>query len=61
MDRLGARTTNQSNNSVSLFKAADLAPLGSFPMGAGSGVTGAASDGVNFWIALSTTNKLARF
>ena len=52
--------TNDSNN-VSLWKAADLTPLGAFPTGAGTKPIGACSDGVNFWIALSGTNQLARF
>ena len=53
--------TNQTGDTVSLFKAADLSPIGSFPMGAGTGVVGAASDGIHFWIALQSANKLARF
>jgi hypothetical protein len=53
--------TNQAGNSVSLWKANDLTPLGSFSTGAGSGPFGACSDGLNFWITLSNTNKLARF
>ena len=53
--------TNHDGNSVSLWKAADLTPLGSFPTGTSTGPTGACSDGVNFWITLRTTNKLARF
>jgi S-layer homology domain len=53
--------TNNSGSSVSLWKAADLAPLGSFATGAGSSPTGAASDGINFWIALNGTGQLARF
>ena len=46
---------------VVLFKAADFTQLGLFPAGAGTNPTGAASDGVNFWVALSATGKLARF
>jgi hypothetical protein len=53
--------TNLSENRVSLFKAADLTPLGFFPTGAGSNPQGACSDGVNFWVVLSNTNRLARF
>jgi hypothetical protein len=44
---------------VSLWKAADLTPLGSFPTNAIAG--GACSDGINFWITLSGAGKLARF
>ena len=46
---------------VSLWKAADLAPLGTFPMGGGTGPFGASSDGVNFWVSLVFGNKLIRF
>jgi hypothetical protein len=53
--------TNPSGNSVSLWKAADLTPLGSFPTGAGTNPFGACSDGLNFWITLGGTAKLARF
>ena len=56
----GQRTlaTNNSGDSVSLWKAADLAPLGSV-ITTGS-PAGACSDGANFWIALQA-GKLARF
>jgi hypothetical protein len=53
--------TNAVGKSVSLWKAADLTPLGSFPTGVGTTPVGACSDGLNFWITLPTTNKLARF
>jgi hypothetical protein len=53
--------TNNEGHSVSLWKAADLTPLGSFPTGDFTRPFGACSDGLNFWIALSGTNKLARF
>jgi hypothetical protein len=53
--------TNAPGHSVSLWKAADLAPLGSFSTGVGSGPVCTCSDGLNFWITLPTTNKLARF
>ena len=45
--------------SVTLWKAADLSPLGSIPIGTGS--WNACSDGVNFWLTLLVSNKLARF
>ena len=51
--------TNQSSTTVSLWKAADLTPLGSFSVGAEP--LGACSDGLNFWVALVGTGKLARF
>jgi hypothetical protein len=53
--------TNFSGNSVSLFKAADLSPLGSISTGAGSRPSGACSDGMNFWVTLNGTDRLARF
>jgi hypothetical protein len=53
--------TNPSGNSVSLWKAADLTPLGSFPTGVDTHPFGACSDGLNFWITLGGTAKLARF
>ena len=53
--------TNVSGNSVSLWKAASLTPLGSFPLPAGSAPIEACSDGVNFWIALLNGHRLARF
>jgi hypothetical protein len=52
---------NGSGNSVSLWKAADLTPLGTFSTGASTGPFGACSDGLNFWITLRNTAKLARF
>jgi hypothetical protein len=48
-------------DSVSLFRAADFAPLGSFATGADSTPVGACSDGLNFWIILNRLDKLARF
>jgi hypothetical protein len=52
--------TNGAGNTVSLWKAAELTPLGSFPIGI-SGPFGACSDGLNFWLTLPNTGKLARF
>ncbi len=51
--------TNVTGNSVSLWKAADLTPLGSFPTG--SDPSGACSDGLNFWLTLPGIGKLTRF
>jgi hypothetical protein len=53
--------TNDSGNSVSLWKAADLTALGSFATGASTGPFGACSDGISFWITLFNTDKLVRF
>ena len=53
--------TNFQTDTVSIFRAADLAPLGSFSTGTGSEPNGVASDGINFWIALQGAGQLARF
>jgi DNA-binding beta-propeller fold protein YncE len=55
---------NKDGNSVSLWKATDLSPLGNFSTGTTSGGSSPAavcSDGLNFWIALSNYDKLAKF
>jgi hypothetical protein len=52
---------NNLGNSVSLWRASDLSPLGSVSTGANTSPSGVCSDGRNFWITLSATNKLARF
>ncbi len=51
--------TNAIGNSVSMWHAASLAPIGSSVVGASP--FGACSDGINFWIALAGDNALARF
>jgi DNA-binding beta-propeller fold protein YncE len=53
--------TNQLGDSVSLWNATDLSPLGSSSTGPGTQPWGVCSDGFNFWIALSRTDKVARF
>jgi hypothetical protein len=53
--------TNFIGDSVSLWKAADLTPLGSFPTGTNTKPLGACSDGIDFWIVLSNVNQIARF
>jgi DNA-binding beta-propeller fold protein YncE len=53
--------TNIFQDRVSLFKAADLSPLGFFSTGASSNPQGACSDGVNFWVVLNAGQRLARF
>ena len=50
--------TNLSGN-VSLWKAADLSPLGAFPVGAPA--SGVCSDGFSFWITIPSQNKVVRF
>ena len=47
--------------SVTVYRATDLTSLGKFALPSGSEPLGACSDGVNFWIALQTSNKLGRF
>lgn len=49
------------SGSISLWKAADMTALGSFPTGASSLPIGACNDGINFWITLSGAGNLARF
>jgi DNA-binding beta-propeller fold protein YncE len=53
--------SNNFGDSVSLWKAADLTPLGAFSTGTGSAPWGACSDGFNFWVVLQGTGRLARF
>ena len=57
--------TNAGGDSVSLWKASDITPIGSFSTGADNRPQGACSDGLNFWITLrlppSSADKLARF
>jgi DNA-binding beta-propeller fold protein YncE len=48
-------------DSVSLWNAADLSPIGSFGTGASTTPFGACSDGINFWITLNSAGQLARF
>ena len=52
--------TNVAGFSVSLWNAADLSPLGTFPAGMNTQPYGACSDGLNFWVTLSNVGKLAR-
>jgi hypothetical protein len=49
-----------SSGSLSLWKAADLTPLG-FLSVPGMAPIGVASDGVNFWIAMTGSHQLVRF
>ena len=53
--------TSANGNSLSLWKAADLTPLGSFATGLGTSPYGVCSDGVNFWVTLAGTGQVARF
>jgi len=53
--------TNFNGDRVSLFRASDFSPIDNISTGGGSSPWGACSDGVNFWITLLSTGKLARF
>jgi hypothetical protein len=53
--------TNFDGNSVSLWKAADLTPLGSLSTGPDTRPNWACTDGVNFWITLGVGARLLRF
>ena len=56
----GERILVTNVSTVSLWKASDLTPLGSF--GGATSVSGACSDGLNFWLTLELTpGVLARF
>ena len=57
----GERILITCHSQVSLFRATDFAALGSCSTGLNSHPQGVASDGLNFWITLSSTGKLARF
>ena len=51
--------TNIDTKTVSLFRAADFTPLGSFPTPGSP--WGACSDGNAFWVAINGDGRLARF
>jgi hypothetical protein len=54
--------TERDTGNVSLWKAADLTPIGTFPIAsASSDPFGACSDGVSFWITLHGGSALVRF
>jgi hypothetical protein len=53
--------TNGAGDSVSLWKATDFTPLGTFSTGAGTAPLGVCGDGLNFWITLQDADRLARF
>jgi hypothetical protein len=54
-ERMLVTNYNSADNTVSLWKATDLSPLGSFSLWpiANKSPTGACSDGLNFWVTLS--------
>lgn len=53
--------TNPHGQCVSVWKASDLTPIGTFSTGADTTPIGVCSDGLNFWITLQGTGDLARF
>ena len=53
--------TNQGNDSVTLFRAADLSLIGNVQLDSGAAPYGACSDGINFWITLRGSSELLRF
>jgi hypothetical protein len=52
--------TNRNGESLSLWKATDLSPIGTFSA-ALTLPSRACSDGINFWIVLADPSQLARF
>lgn len=54
--------TNTGGTTVTMWKAADLGVIGTYPLLTTGGAQpfGVCSDGINFWITI-TSNKLARF
>lgn len=53
--------TDYLGDRVSLWKAADLTPIGTFSTGTTTHPYGVCSDGLNFWITFYLANKLVRF
>ena len=53
--------TSIAGDQVSLWKAADLTPIGAFGLGPTTLPSGACSDGIQFWIALYGRGMVARF
>jgi hypothetical protein len=53
--------THDDGSMISLWKAADLTPLGTVDPGGSTSPMGVCSDGLNFWIALGGPGQLARF
>lgn len=54
-------TNGADSDSVSLWKASDLTPIGTFSTGSNTDPYGVCSDGLSFWIVLEGASKLARF
>jgi S-layer family protein len=52
--------TNPGNDSVTLFRSADLSLIGNVPLAPGAHPFGVCSDGINFWVTLRGSNQLLR-
>jgi len=52
---------NAAPETVSLFRAGDLAPLGEFPTAMATVPRGVCSDGINFWVTQGAQGGLERF
>jgi hypothetical protein len=53
--------TNNTGDSVTVFKAADLSVVTNVPMAPYTSPAGSCSDGINFWFTVNTPNTLLRF
>jgi hypothetical protein len=49
------------SGSVSLWRASNLTPIGTFSTGGGTSVLGACSDGVSLWVTMGGPDQLVRF
>ena len=57
----GTRVLVSSFAGLSLWNAADLTPAGFLPLGPEDFPLGVCTDGIDFWVALSSAGQLARF
>ena len=53
--------TSTPAGQLSVWKAADLSPIGFLTMDSDSGPSGVCSDSLNFWIAFSGLSRIARY
>jgi hypothetical protein len=53
--------TNEGNDSVTTFKAADLSFIANVKTGPATGPWGACSDRVNFWVPVENAHSMLRF
>jgi hypothetical protein len=54
-------TNSNTPTGISLWKAADLSPLGTLTFADNTSMFGACSDGINFWLTLHGSDQLVRF